>query len=451
MNKDANEMIKSNNRVPKHDYKYYAHSKRNTGYTMKSIKPDQRIESIKYLYEKNRHLLFLIISYSFYSVEEILESKILQKFLADDPQKISGFPISYFYNELFLKELAESELDETIFDNLPSELRKQENIQKIFKRKTKIYNKYGLDNNGYNREWLNADGNLIEFFKLGGNYQIKSKREYLKLVSLYIKSRMTVHDFCQKYYINDVDGFNKLLDRIGKENDEIENEVNEIKSEKQNLYKKNVYNLIVKIVNDSMSLDEYFDNYYKYTHDIYVFLNFSNMIGKTREFVKKVIDYYDNANLIKNNEMHFLFKDGNVNFKTINTLFNQFRYYLKSPEDNYYVKRIYEIVKNISKYKIQFNELNFPKTSVYKDGKVIEIEKSAIEQAVLYVKDNDIYKSYYSVNCISKDIALDKINYESRYEEKIAELRENILILLGQRKTIDEYIETIEKLSVKNR
>lgn len=368
---------------------------------------------------------------------------ILKKFL--------DFLLVIFYNEYFLKELAESELDETIFDILPSELRKQENIQKIFKRKIKVYSKHGLDNKGYNREWLNADGNIIEFFKLGGNYQIKSKREYLKLVSLYIESRMMVHDFCQKYYINDVDGFNKLLDRIGKENDEIENEVNEIKSEKQNLYKKNIYNLIVKIVNDSMSLDEYFDNYYKYTHDIYVFLNFSNMIGKTREFVKKVIDYYDNVNLLKNNEMHFLFKDGSVNFNTINTLFNQFRYYLKPPEDNYYVRRTYEIVKNIGKYKVPFNELNFPKTSVYKDGKVIEIEKSAIEQAVLYVKDNDIYKSYYSVNCISKDIALGKINYESRHEEKIAELRENILILLGQRKTIDEYIESIKKLSVKNR
>ena len=372
-----------------------------------------------------------LLERDFVSTEDILElqAKYGDMFylLPDEAYKINHDLIDYVVKE-----------DSIIFDSLPPIVRADVRIQQKCKRTKAIYTNNSRDDQGYDNNWLNESGELLDFFKLENGFPINSKEDYHVILKYYVSSGMSVSGFCSQYGITPVEGFQDFLKRCGVENTDTQELITENKAVASNKYVQTVKKIASDINEKKITIDDYIENYYTPVHKITLLLSF---INDKEDFMSQLLDYmYNNRTELKLGIIMDLF-DSNI-AKIQDDLKATIR--IACGNQPNLIRKIYTI--KLANYTHAFRR-ELAKCKYIKDNKEYIIDDDIIDQALAYAEDKNIYKCYYTITDIAKRIAYGEIKYDEEAKRKRSELISGIIELaLRQAKTIDDYMATMEEV-----
>ena len=390
------------------------------------VEQPQKNETIKILLNNRPEYIKKFFNMNYISVEEIAEIG------KTNPEIYYVIPETFYSNnpQLF-NMIAESQ--NILFDLLPKEVKNNEMIQNALKRKKSIYYSDKRDINGYDIDWLDENGKLINFFTLANNYVINSKEDYLKIVEKYLSSGMSVPLFCKQYGISSVDGFNKLLNRVGIENIDTQDSIDEVKDRAKQIYLGTIKNIANQINEGKLTFKEYIDSNYNQFHKFKLLIEY---ISDKQLFMKQLIDYICNEQLIKIDRLNTLFETDSRN------IVNAIKPYLYKAGIND-ANALRGLHQTLNRYKYPYKRCV---SKIIKNGVEYNIDDSVIDKALVYLHNNDIYKCQYTVDFICKKIAMGEINYDVELEEKKEELKTMILYsALEKAKSIDDYLTVMDE------
>lgn len=103
--------------------------------------------------------------------------------------------------------------------------------------------------------WM-KNGEIHQHFKLPGNVKFKSREDYIKFVQAYIQEDKSIPQFCEKYFIENITGFSKVLDTIENEDNNLAKQISEVKEHAQERYISSMKDLIEQVIDGKMTLQE---------------------------------------------------------------------------------------------------------------------------------------------------------------------------------------------------
>ena len=401
------------------------------------ITPENKIQCYCYIIMNRGDTFRKILKNGFISKEEIIDCiRFLPSILLYLPQKV-------YYDTKFQKLLI-ANMQPGWYDFLPSIIADMSEVQIKCNRTAKIYSEYGLDANGYNRDWVNSEGMLLNFFTLKANFPIKTKEDYYKLYEEYVKANTSVNNFCERYGISSETGFKKLLERIKAESYEDAMAIKNVGTNVSKDFYFNVQKRAKQLATGELSFEDFISNkninFYVNNAELY----FNALDYDGRYNLAKIIFNYIEANpnfILKN---FFIFLKGRE-VTLLNSFMKLVKSRFKSPDDNDIIKRISNNTVRI----INSHEKPYSRKFLYckyiKGEETNIVDDAVIDQALAYAEDNGIYKSLAAIAYLSKRIAFGELNYFKESEEKKDSLLESILDLIDQNKDLDAYIKLMKK------
>ena len=362
------------------------------------------------------------------------------------PASILCLPQEVIRNKDFQNKLIENVKTEW-YDFLPTSIANNLEVQKKCGRTAKIYLENGLDKNGYNRDWINGNGELIYFFKLKGDFPIKSKLDYYKLYKEYLDSRISVQNFCTKYGIDSIKGFNDFLKRVEAESLEDFSKIKDVKVDVQ----RNFYNLsketAKKIVDGEISFEEFLNDSRYNFNSTRIDLYFNTLSFNDRNIFSTIImDYVEqNPYLVNRNFIKFLTSN---NLKPTDSYNTFVRRNLQMPKDREYIQKYKKQMSKIKGHEKMYKRSDLYSTYIIRD-KEYKVDDLIIDQAYAYATDNDYHISFISMSYLCKKIATGELTYSKETNAEKEELIDNIISLFKEEKNIEDYISAMkEKNSV---
>ncbi len=349
---------------------------------------------------------------------------------------IAELPDNFLCSEEFLECLKK---DSKNYDFLPKEIRDRENIKKLFNRGNTF--KQNLTD-----EWIDpATGKIVDYFTLGNNLQPRNKNDYMIIYNKYLEEKISVEAFCKKYRISSINGFNEMLERINAESYIEGMKIKEIKDNVQNRFVRRVRSVTAQIVDNKMSTDELMNENFNNNYTLEKFIRLSSDDEVKRAFCKKIIDYYvsKDATTFTENDMNFL--DYNSHKTSLYNKFNTFiKQYLVSPADNEYIRKLANVKTNLGR---AVNVYKRPKStySYTISGNTYEINNDIIDQAICYANNHHIFRSQVAINEIIRNIVLGNINIEDETIMQKEEMKDSLLEMLEEIKTIKEFVDNISQ------
>ena len=406
------------------------------------ITPENKYNCISFIIIERPTIFEAMLYNNYVDLEDMIECALLY------PKCISKLPQEILKNEIFIKKIIENVQPEW-YDFLPPSLANNPEVQRKCNRSAKIYQKNGLDKNGYSRDWLNLDGELISFFKLEADFPIRSKLDYYKLYKEYIESKLSVHSFCVKYGIDSVNGFNDFLKRVEAESLEDSYKIKEVKTEVSSRFYITSREFAKKIVEGKISLEEFFEKI-KFNFDstnINLYFSFLSSNEKNK-FSLLIMDYV---------EQHpYLISKDFIKFLTVNKIkpsdsYNTFvRRNLLMPKDMEYIQKYRKQISVIKGYEKVYRRSDLYCTYII-DGKEFKIDDSVIDQAYAYANDKKYHICYKVMDYLCKQIVSGKINYSEETSKEKKEMIGTIITLIKEEKTIEDYITEMKCKSFSTR
>ena len=453
--------------------------------------PKEREEIAKYIVKYRPVVLTHFIEEEIISEEEVVkyvkeDSEVLEKFIlkylkryprlffcfTEEIKQICEKDINFFekiikdqyyfekLREFLIPLLETSKLKykKNLFDLLPCNARSDERIKKIFNRTIKIYEEDGFDKEGYDNDWKNLNGEVKQFFQLYGGYKIKSKDEYSILIKKYIEESTSIPNFCRRYGLDNEIGFKKLLSRYEEEHidDNLIKQVNETKQNAQKEYYNYVSDIMKKVIEGSISMEEYLNNYYQKRHDLRLI---NSVLSKEEyeEFVKKYVEYIEqNPTTLNIYKMNSFF-----NVETLIGLIEKTMQMCRSINNREINRKTHVCEKIIMRYYKKYHRESTYKSIMTADGNKYVIDDDIIDQTLAYIDNKGLYLCQYVVDSISKKIAMKDIVYKEETEEEKKRLKEKIekeeakkdelLELLATKENINDYITSVEEYNKSNK
>lgn len=404
----------------------------------KYITPENKINCACFLICNRSEIFEKMYKNDFVDLNDII--KCIQTY----PKCASQLPQEIIKNDNFQKKLLEN-IQPEWYDFLPTFIANNPEIQKKCGRTGKVYLENGLDKNGYNHDWLNENGELISFFKLEENFPIKSKLDYYKLYKEYIESKISVQNFCNKYGIDSVKGFNEFLKRIESESLEDFSKIKEVKNDVQKNFFISSKETAEKLAKEELDFEEFINNSKYNFNSTKINLYFNALSLNDRNNLAKIImDYVEkNPYLINENFIKFLTTNNMKPSDSFNTFI---RKSISMPKDKEYIQKY---KKQISKIRSQ--ERPYKRNDLYSvyiiGEKEYKIDDSIIDQAYAYAIDKNYHMSYISMNYLCKKIATGEIVYSKETEQEKEEMISSIIYLIKEEKTIEDYIAEMKNRS----
>lgn len=103
--------------------------------------------------------------------------------------------------------------------------------------------------------WM-KNGEIPQHFELLGNVKFKSREDYIKFVQAYIQEDKSIPQFCDKYFIDNITGFSKVLDTIENEDNNLAEQILEVKKHAQERYISSMKDLIEQVIDGKITLQE---------------------------------------------------------------------------------------------------------------------------------------------------------------------------------------------------
>ena len=359
------------------------------------------------------------------------------------PPTFNYLPSQVFSSAEF-EELVVANMQESWYDFLPYNIANRTDVQLKCNRTRRIYSEQGLDSEGYNRDWINNDGKLLEFFKLEADFPIRTKDDYYKLYNEYLEAKTSISVFCNRYCISPEQGFKNLLNRIKAESLEDAMEIKVVGVNVSQRFYANAKYYAKQLASREMSPEEFFSNQKINFDTNNAALYFNTLTPEERQSLAKVIFNYveEHQDFIPRGLYKFLksfenkFSDGFMKFVRRN---------LKPTED-------IEIIRKISNHtykNVKSHDRIYCRKELYCNyivgDKSVTVDDAIIEQALSYADDKGIYKSARAMYYLCKRIAFGELNYFKESEDKKDSLVESIIDLIEQNKGMDSYISVIKK------
>ena len=379
----------------------------------------------------------------------IKDKKLLNLFFKNlNPKlydKIPNMVAKAIAEDKMLMDIFVDNLNIELYDKLPSVLAKVEKVKRKCNRAGQIYDKdsnYEYDKDGYNKEWLDENGNLVEFFKLKNDFPIETKAEYYRLYKEYLEEKTSIPRFCEKYGINSVEGFKRMLERIDAESFDDAKRTSNVKSIVANNYFNLCRDNAIKVINGDISVEEFLNNekINFYSTRISMFFDYLDQNQK-HVFAIKLFEYFNNNQFLVNENFITFLREGKVT-----PSINYSKYIkgnFKMPEDKKYMpdynKHLSKLNEHMKTY--QRNQLY----ATYNIGGInYTVDDSIIDQAYAYIKAHNYCLSTLSMNYACKQIVTGKIKYEEETQKEKEKMINDIIELTREQNTIEDYIEEVK-------
>lgn len=357
------------------------------------------------------------------------------------PASLRFLPREIINNEDFIKLVIEI-VQPDWYDLLPTFISEIPEIQKKCNRTSKVYMENGLDKDGYNFDWVNENGELIYFFKLKGNFPIKSKEDYYKLYDEYIESRMSVTSFCKKYEIDSEEGFNLFLNRVEAESFEDFSMIKDVKTDVQHRFYSSSRKDVKKILSGELSIDEFVSNNQVNFQTAKVDLYFSFLsFEEKNKFARILMDYFEeNLYAVNENFLQFLTTS---NANPIENYGRFIRPNLKMPNDSQYIRNYHKQIEKLKSHARRYTRKELYSTYIVGE-KRLSVDDDVIDQAYAYSVDKNYRRSYTCMCYLCKKILYGELDYKKETVLQRDEMIDGIIALIAEEKTIEDYINLMK-------
>lgn len=436
------------------------------------IKPGHEVEAFEFFSQNNFGTLKnLVIEYNFFDAKQIIGELGLGKVLALMPAEmyrylpdewietiatnpllakniskmtpsarkelIKELPAELVLSDEFMGELLK---DKTNFDLLPKSIASNKDVKIMFDRG-------GQMRDGLDEEWRDKNGKLVKFFSLYGGFELKEKQDYLTIYEKYLEEKLSLEKFCQKYRIEPVSGFNEMLDRIIDESYSQGEKIEDTKKAVSERFLAKRRSILGKIITGELSFDEFLNKNYSRSFTFGGFVGICNC-DEANAFCKKIIEHYSSKECFEYtvNEIQFLEPEKNI-------AYDQFKLDIASmlslPKDKAYYPLLRKMMGNLHIATSKFSRDDLRNVAFIKNGIAYQIDDSVIDQALYYAQKNNIWQSKSAIKQIAKMVAFGEIDVKKETEETKTEMKESLLELLGEKKSIEDYLETVSGKSEK--
>ena len=366
-----------------------------------------------------------------------------------DQKFINHCPDFLINNKDFLNKYLKV-IDPKIYDRLIKRIASIPEVQIKCNRTKKVYLSDSIDRAGYDINWKYDDDEVIEFFTLKGDFPIKSREDYYKIYDKYLDSKLSIHRFCLKYGISSENGFKKFLDRVKAEGYYDNKDISEL----HHITSTNFFNMskkeIKRLLDNEITFEDFLSNKNKNFKVSNIGFYYKSVLYGDEEKYKFsciILDYIDkNPYFLSNKFIEFLSGDN------LNLAYN-FKLYVLSGLNGdrnaivkYDVNKKYKIIESLSK--------NWQKEDLYckyinKDGNEYCVDDNIVEQAIAYSNDHNYYICLREMIYLCKKITLGEIVYKKEMEEQKEEMIDTIISLLEDAKTIEDYLNIMDKEKTK--
>ena len=361
--------------------------------------------------------------------------------IKDDQSFIHHCPEFLIDNQEFLNKYL-TILDVECFDSLPAHVIAKKEVRQKCNRTNRVYNSGQVDKDGYDADWLNKKSGLIQFFTLQNGFPIRSKADYETIYRTYIESKLSPENFCIKYGITPLSGFNSFIKRVGDDDFGKKNEITDIKNRINLEYYNKCREIVQKIINNEMTFEQFIkdDNNDFFVENVNYFYEdvLANDVEKN-SFTCSLFDYLEkNRYCLHQNFIDFLNGNKNKYLKNFNYIvYNGFDH---NPDN---LKRFNSYKKLIEEQKKGYkSELLL---CIYTlDGKQYVVDGKVIDQAYAYSVDNDLHLCLKGMESLCKRIVVGDLTYEGKTNIKKEEKVETFMDLLEQAKTMEDYLKKME-------
>ena len=410
-----------------------------TGTIIRKYTPEEKEKVIHYIALKRPVIFANLCERGFISPTDMM-------ILAEKrPNLICNAPEEFLSSDAFIQELKKSPNSE-IYDYLPKNVRSNPEIMQLCNRSSKLYYADGYDVNGYDWNWENKNGQLISFFKLFGNFPITSKEDYMAIAEVYLESDISVPEFCRIYGISSPEGMHQLLSRIKKESLQAKQEIESQMQNTQTKFKERQRHIAEQLKNGEITIEEYFNDHYRASDSIDLITYYLKPEERTK-VLKELSDY-----IVSNKETLPMQKVSTL-IRNDGSISDLAQTYIKYMKQNSYgnkdiIKAAYQCVPIIRNYEKPYRRNNTYMSYII-NGETKNIDDAVIDQAISYIDDHDIYLCQYTANNICRRIIKGQLDYKAQTEEKMTTMRESIMTLLREKKTIKDYMDTMKADSEK--
>lgn len=328
-------------------------------------------------------------------------------------------------------------------------------------------------------KWYDEYGELKRFFQMG-KFTIYSKEEYVKVAYKLIGENMTMGMFCWKYGIDNVKGFEEMLNLIAEEDANFAKLWKEQKLTRQKEYIANVKRFIEGVAFKKLSVGEMIENTIVHFERLVEFAEryYDNKIVDA--FIENVVKYYydrlnftseDNVekinNMLTKKEIKFLVgsedyaeivrRNKKVNLSS--TFNKSIEPYLTRNQSGYVVGLVHG--KGQDKINRRFerdygsvfdkDKYNTTENFLLHNGKQIPVTNEILEQSFHYIKTHELYPSDTTMRMVIRAVACGEI--ENQYETTITtkqQMRDRALMLCEFVYNLDEYFKIIDENTLQN-
>lgn len=330
--------------------------------------------------------------------------------------------------------------------------------------------------------WM-KDGEIEQHFKLPGNVKFKSREDYIKFVQAYINENKSISKFCDKYFIENITGFSKVLNTIENEDTSLAEQIQEVKEHAQERYISSMKDLIDQVIDGKTTLKEarkswprlgaydfinaknYIDNekYIKLLGNLVLEMGIQDGKFKTEDVDENGVPY-SHFGTIPFEELleWFSYKDINAQADNVsagihiicgNLLYSKYIDKVKVYNTEYLFKQLkdFEIPLKMDEYR---NHLSF----VTGNGELIKPTEENIQDAIEYMEATDRFicnknmkttLKYIATGRLSKEAinkAIEKKRLQTEQEQKKKEARQSRVLNANN---INEYLQSINSKKVK--
>ena len=409
---------------------------------------------------RNEVLIFLIKCRPFVFSRLVEETLVSDDDIIDmcknDPEVFMCIPPFFYENHPEIIEILAEKGGSMIYDFLPRDIRKLDIVKEGLQRTKRLYSSssHGTDKDGFNQEWRDKDGNLKHYFSLKGNFNINSKEDYIKIVEKFISEGISAPSFCKKYGISSLKGFKELLERVKEENlgINIKQRITSVNKNNSERFVKTVSEISNEIANGSITIEDYFKDYYRASHKYDHFMRFGFYNNK-EQLLKMIINYIkDNTYAICLYPMMQFFSAKNaLDLATI--IMKEVKRSKLNNSDT--VRECYSSTNILKKFMTNYNRKTTIGTLIINDVR-FEIDDDILDQIIAYIKSNDLYICQYVVNTVARKIVLGEIDFMAETDKQKEEMKNEILLMdkineiMMNNGDIEEYFELMEEESKKS-
>ncbi len=313
------------------------------------------------------------------------------------------------------------------------------------------------------KQWLNAKGELIQFFALKDGIPFTTKQEYYDVADFFKSTGLSASAFCHKYQIEDIDGFRLMLNKVAEDIPEFAKFYEEFSANQRKDFVITCRDSIIGIVNDETPISTIIQNSSS-SQNLSKMIEISESLfddpSIVEQFVQKIIAYYhsrlNSYNLASNNlddvnnmlsfkEILYFIEPETLKKLNSNVNVDLYREFSKAiekvkdklPEESR--KLLYSsrdsIRVKIKPYASTFDRyllLNSNTQLALDDGSLVDISNDIIDMANCYATSHGLFKATSAMNKIIMAIADGRIQnqeetalYKQQLKEQIAERMQN--------------------------